>query len=42
MYHPADIAAKLCQGGKGLFVGRNGISMDDSSGEKCETDYNNL
>ena len=30
---PADSTAKLCQGGKGRYVGREGIPMDDSSGK---------
>ena len=36
MDHPADCTAKLCQGGKGTYVGREGIPMDDSSGKECE------
>ena len=36
MDHPADSTAKLCQGGKGTYVGREGIPMDDSSGKECE------
>ena len=36
MDHPADSTAKLCQGGKGRYVGREGIPMDDSSGKECE------
>ena len=36
MDHPADSTAKLCQGGKGMYVGREGIPMDDSSGKECE------
>ena len=35
--HLADSTAKLCQGGKGRYVGREGIPMDNSSGEECET-----
>ena len=31
MDHPAHSTAKLCQGGKGTYVGREGIPMDDSS-----------
>ena len=36
MDHPADSTAKLCQGGKGRYVGREGIPMDASSGKECE------
>ena len=36
MDHPADSTAKLCQGGKGTYVDREGIPMDDSSGKECE------
>ena len=36
MEYPADSPAKLCQGGKGRYVGREGVPMDNSSGEKCE------
>ena len=36
MNYPADSTSKLCKGGKGLYVGREGILMDNSSGEKCE------
>ena len=36
MDHPADSTAKLCQGGKCTYVGREGIPMDDSSGKECE------
>ena len=36
MDHPADNAAKLCEGGKGRYVGREGISMDDSSGKNMK------
>ena len=32
----ADSTAKLCQGGKGQYVGREGIPMDDSAGEEWE------
>ena len=32
MDHLADSTAKLCQGGEGMYVGREGIPMDDSSG----------
>ena len=31
--YPADSTAKLCQGGKGRYVGREGVPMDNSSGE---------
>ena len=37
MDHPADSPAKLCQGGKGSYVGRVRIPMDDSSEKECET-----
>ena len=36
MDHRADSTAKLCQGGEGQYVGREGIPMDDSSGKECE------
>ena len=36
MDHPADGTAKLGQGGKGQYVGREDIPMDDSSGKVCE------
>ena len=36
MDHPADSTAKLCQGGKVTYVGREGIPIDDSSGIECE------
>ena len=36
MDHPADSTVKLCQGGKGGYVGREGIPMVDSSGKECE------
>ena len=36
MDNPADSTAKLCQGGKGRYVGREGIPMDDSSRKECE------
>ena len=36
MDHPADSIAKLCQGGKGRYVGSEGIPKDDSSGKECE------
>ena len=36
MDQPADSTAKLCQGGKSWYVGREGIPMDDSSGKECE------
>ena len=36
MDHSADSTAKLCQVGKGMYVGREGIPMDDSSGKECE------
>ena len=38
MDHLVDSIAKLCQGGKGWYVGREGIlmAMDTSSGKECE------
>ena len=36
MDHPADGTAKLFQGGKGRYVGREEIPMDNSSGKECE------
>ena len=36
MDHLADSTAKLCQGEKGQYVGRDGIPLDDSSGKECE------
>ena len=36
MDHSADSTAKLCQGGKGTYVSREGITMDDISGKECE------
>ena len=36
MDRPASNTAKLCQGGKGRYVGREGIPMDDSSVKECE------
>ena len=36
MDHPTDSTAKLCQGGKGRYVGREGVPMDYSSGKECE------
>ena len=35
MDHPANSNAKLCQGVKGRYVGREGNPMDDSSGKEC-------
>ena len=29
MDFPADITAKLCQGAKGRYVGREGVPMDN-------------
>ena len=40
MDHPADSIAKLCQGGKGRYVGREGIPMDYNSGKECELGLN--
>ena len=36
MNYPADSTAKLCQGGKGRYVGREGGPVDNCSREKCE------
>ena len=36
MDYLADSPAKLCQGGKGQYVGKEGVSKDTSSGEKYE------
>ena len=36
MKYPADSTAKLCQGGKGRYVSREGVPVDICSGEKCE------
>ena len=36
MNYPADSTAKLCQGGKGRYVGREGVPVDTYSREKCE------
>ena len=36
MNYPADSTAKLCQGGKGRYVGREGVPMDNCSCEKCD------
>ena len=36
MHHPADSTAKLSQGGKGRYFGRESIPMDDYSGKECE------
>ena len=33
MNYPSDITAKLCQGGKGWYVGREGVPVDNCSGE---------
>ena len=38
MNYPADNTAKLCQGGKGRYVGREGVPVDNCSGENCEPD----
>ena len=34
MNYPADSTAKLCQGGKGRYVGREGVPVDNCSREK--------
>ena len=36
MDHLADSIAKLSQGRENWYKGREGIPVDDSSGEKCE------
>ena len=36
MAHLADSTAKLCQGGKGWYVGREGVPIDDSPWEESE------
>ena len=36
MNYPADSTTKLCQGGKGRYVGREGVPVDNCSREKCE------
>ena len=36
MNYPADSTTKLCQGGKGQYVGREGVPVDNCSREKCE------
>ena len=36
MNYPADSNAKLCQGGKGRYVGRESVPVDNCSGEKCK------
>ena len=36
MNYLADSTAKLCQGGKGRYVGREGVPVDNCSREKCE------
>ena len=37
MDYLADSTAKLCQDGKGQYVGREGVQMDNSSGEEYES-----
>ena len=37
MNYPADSTAKLCQGGKGRYVGREGVPMDNCFCEKCDS-----
>ena len=34
MDHPADSTANFCQDGKGRYVGRESIPMDDSSAKE--------
>ena len=36
MNYRADSTAKLRQGGKGLYVGREGVQVNNCSREKCE------
>ena len=36
MNYPADSTAKLCQGGKGRYVDRKGVQVDNCISEKCE------
>ena len=36
MNYPADSTAKLCQGWKSRYVGREGVPVHNSSREKCE------
>ena len=36
MNYLADSTAKLCQGGKGRYVGREGVPVDNCLREKCE------
>ena len=36
MNYLADSTAKLCKGGKGRYVGREGVPEDNCSREKCE------
>ena len=37
MSYLADSTAKLCQGGKGRYVDREGVPVDNCSREKCES-----
>ena len=36
MDHLADSIAKLSQGRKNWYIGREGVPVDDSPGEKCD------
>ena len=36
MDHPVDNNAKLSQGRKSLYIGREGVPVNYSPGEKCE------
>ena len=36
MNYLADSTAKLCQGGKGRYVDREGVPVDNCSREKCD------
>ena len=37
MDHLADNTAKLCQGWKGRYVGREGVPVNNITGEECES-----
>ena len=36
MNYPVDSTAKLCRGGEGPYVSREGVPVGNFSGEKCE------
>ena len=42
MNYPADSTAKLCQGGKGRYVGREGVPVDNCSMEKISVNLHSL